>query len=61
LQAETDYDKTIAQRVVLTDEAAFHTSVKVNRHNLRVLGYGKSCDLGVTKTTSEGEQLFLCN
>jgi hypothetical protein len=42
-----DYDETIAQRLVLSDEATFHTSVEVNRHNLRVLGYGKSGDLGV--------------
>jgi hypothetical protein len=36
LQAKMDNVETIAQRLVLGDETIFHTSGKVNRHNLYV-------------------------
>jgi hypothetical protein len=36
LQAEMDTDETTAQRLVFSNEATFHTSGKVNRHNVCV-------------------------
>jgi hypothetical protein len=39
-QMQTDMEDEFATRLIFSDEATFHLSGKVNRHNIRVCGTG---------------------
>jgi hypothetical protein len=38
-------DETFAERLIFSDEATFHVSGKVNRHNIRIWGTEKPCSV----------------